>query len=133
MTETQKERRDRTTHWSIIYGNTLIVLTTFQHVDEYCYEHINSRIVIHSCYKENHGAHLTKKVSPVKIDVLIDLINEFIGIGYIWIVIGQRYGSLAIDVVGVDCKHVMKEASIYYVKINKVYERCHLESQWIIT
>ncbi len=51
----------------------------------------------------------------------------------IWIAIGQYYGSLTIDVVGVNCEHMMKEASIYCLKIGKVYERSNLESQKVIS
>nr|QBK92832.1 MAG: hypothetical protein LCPAC401_04700 [Pithovirus LCPAC401] len=61
------------------------------------------------------------------------MINEFIGMNYIWIVIGIRDKLLTIDVVGMDCKHKLKKpSSIYCVKIGKVYERSNLESQRII-
>ncbi len=106
-----------------------VLLTTLGNMEVYFNKHRESKIFPRHCY----NTYLTKEVSLTRIDVLIDLINEFIGIDYIWIVIGQRYGSLSIDIVGVDCEHNMKKASIYYVKIDKVYERSNLESRRIIT
>ncbi len=125
-------RLDLTVYWSIVNDKEIVTLSALQHAEDYCEKHEKRHCFFHHQHK-GHEAYLTKEVSLTKVDVLINLINEFIGRNYIWIAIGKRYKLLSIDVVGVDCKHKLEEASIYCVKIGKVYERSHLESQRIIT
>ncbi len=125
-------RLDLASYWSIINDNEVIISNTLQRAEEYFEKHERSNVSSHHFCK-GHGTYLYRRYSPIKIDVLIDLINEFIGMNYIWIAIGQRYKLSDIDVVGMDCKHTLEKASIYCVKIGKVYERSNLESQLIIT
>nr|QBK93897.1 MAG: Zn-finger protein [Pithovirus LCPAC406] len=123
--------KDWVEYWSILNDKEIVVLSTLQYSEEYLWKHKNSRFFAHYIYKD-YKTCLTKELSPIHIDILIDLINEFIGINYIWIAIGELDRFPIIDFVGMDCKHKLKKASIYCAKIGKVYERSHFESQRII-
>nr|QBK93294.1 MAG: Zn-finger protein [Pithovirus LCPAC403] len=119
-------------YWSIINHDEVIVLPELQY-DKYISEKYKESLSYpHYLYK-GHSTYLTRELSPIKINVLNDLINKFIGIDYVWIAINEVHWIPTVDVVGMDCKHELKNASIYCVKIGKVYKRCHLESQKIIT
>nr|QBK93293.1 MAG: Zn-finger protein [Pithovirus LCPAC403] len=128
-------RKDWVEYWSILNDKEIVVLPTLQYSEEYIEKYIEkyeeSSCFPHSLYK-GYKTYLTKELSLMKIDVLIDLINEFIGIDHIWIAIGELDKFPTIDVVGLNCKHKLKKASIYCVKIGKVYRRSNLESQRLI-
>nr|QBK92831.1 MAG: Zn-finger protein [Pithovirus LCPAC401] len=121
-------------YWSIFNDKEIVISPTIQHAEIYLEKHENSNVFPQTWCKK-YETYLEKEVSLTKMDVLIDLINEFIGIDYIWIAIGKlfQFGSLAIHVVGTDCKTELGDASMYCVKIGKVYKRSNLESQKIIT
>ena len=82
-------RSDWATYWSIINDKEIVMSPTLQHYREYTDKHIGSTFRPFALYKKNYHTYLTKDISLTKIDVLIDLINEFIGRDYLWIAMGK--------------------------------------------
>ncbi len=119
---------DWTKHWSIFNDETIVVLSTLWQAEDYFERHEVSSIHPHPWFK-SQKIYLTKEVSSMKIDVLIDLINEFAGKDYIWISIDNHAIFSYICIIQVDCDFKCPKNSIYCLKIGKIYEMCHLENQ----
>lgn len=121
-----------TNAWVIKNNKTIVVFNRFQKMEDYLQRSKHNFIIHRQFFYEQSHDHLTKEVSPTKIDVLINLINKFIGTNYVWIAVGLHLRMRTVEIVKVNCKHDLKNASIYCLEIAEIYNICDLSSQIVI-